>query len=260
MPFATDVRLRSFESPLFTIGTLVTDIQEYAEMQASFRSCGFTDDTELLYVDNTGVEQTDAFAGLNQLLAAARGKYVILCHQDIICKAPKSKLLECIADIEQLDSNWAVLGNAGGIHIKSYSKFFINGKNELEQINPVPAKVQTLDENFLILRKSANMGFSVDLSGFHFYGADICLQAAFRGLNCYTIPFLVMHKSFGNQDHRFEAARQRFINKYSQILKSKAIQTTCARFVISGQTLQKHLGNTRLGAFFVKEYYKRKRK
>jgi hypothetical protein len=244
----------------FTIGTLVTNMEEYREMVDSFKACGFDEGTEYLYIDNTGIVQTDAFTGLNQLLSEAKGHFVILCHQDVVCKDSKAKLLQCIADIEKKDLLWAVLGNAGGIAVKHYSKYFINGKDELEHITPVPARVQTLDENFLLIRKAANIGFSVDLSGFHFYGADLCLQAAFKGLHCYTIPFLVKHKSFGNQDHRFEAARLRFIQKYSRLLKSKAIQTTCARFVISGQRWQKHLGNTRLGAFFVKEYYKRKRK
>ena len=47
----------------------------------------------------------------------------------------------------------------------------------------------SLDENFIVVRGDARIGFSNDLSGYHFYGADICLNAAVAGWNAYVIDF-----------------------------------------------------------------------
>lgn len=264
MPALAPVAIRPTDAAAdetrFSICTLVTNENEYQRMFQSFLQAGFDDQTEYLYIDNSQAQsQTDAYTGLNQLIAKSKGTYIILCHQDVICKDTAAHLKACIETIDKIDPQWAVLGNAGGISIKKYSKYFINGKSELEHIPPVPAKVQTLDENFLVLKKSANLGFSCDLAGFHFYGADICLQAAFRGYKCYTIPFLVQHMSFGNMDNRYFQAQKAFIKKYNLLLKSKAIQTTCSRFVVSGQAWKGKLANSKMGRFFIKEYHKRKR-
>ena len=45
----------------------------------------------------------------------------------------------------------------------------------------LPARVATLDELLLIVRRDAGLRFDPDL-GFHLYGADICLQASEQGL------------------------------------------------------------------------------
>ena len=54
-------------------------------MVESFRTAGFTaGDTEFLYVDNSDQNALDAFAAYNLFLRVAKGRYIILCHQDII--------------------------------------------------------------------------------------------------------------------------------------------------------------------------------
>ncbi len=71
----------------FSICTLVTRLPQYQEMRESFIGAGFTTDTcEYLYADNTTQTTFDAYTGLNRFLREAKGKYIILCHQDILLK------------------------------------------------------------------------------------------------------------------------------------------------------------------------------
>ena len=53
----------------------------------------------------------------------------------------------------------------------------------------LPAKVHTLDENFIVVRRAANLSLSHDLDGFHLYGTDLCLIADVLGGNRYVIDF-----------------------------------------------------------------------
>ena len=63
--------------------------------------------------------------------------------------------------------------------------------------NPLskPTCVQTLDEIVLIVRKSSGLRFDEALGGYHFYGADICMQASERGMRSYAIPAFCVHNT-----------------------------------------------------------------
>ena len=102
---------------IYSIGTLVSDLTQYQAMRASFERHGFdSEDCEYLQIDNTKTNQKDAYAGLNQLLSEARGRYVILCHQDVrMIDDGREELDAQLARLEQIDPNWAVAGNAGGV-------------------------------------------------------------------------------------------------------------------------------------------------
>ena len=100
---------------LFSICTLVTDKIEYKKMLNSFINAGFTKkNCEYLYIDNTLNNKYDAYQGLNTFLNLSVGRYIILCHQDILIKYNnKNDLLSRIKELEIIDPNWGVLGNAG---------------------------------------------------------------------------------------------------------------------------------------------------
>jgi hypothetical protein len=60
----------------------------------------------------------------------------------------------------------------------------------------LPARVATLDELLLVVRRDWPLRFDPAL-GFHLYGADICLQAAERGLAVVALGALCHHNSRG---------------------------------------------------------------
>ena len=95
-----------------------------------------------------------------------------------------------------------------------------------------PAPVQTLDEIVLILRKSTGLRFDEGLPHFHFYGADICMSAAARGLNSYAISGFCIHntqQSFILPPEFYQGYRY-LKRKWKDFLP---IQTTCVRMTRS---------------------------
>jgi hypothetical protein len=123
-------------------------------MIASFKNAGFNDDTtEFIYVDNSDGNSDDGFSGLNKFLNLATGKYIIICHQDILLKYDNiDVLIHCIAELDTLDPNWAILGNAGfnGL-IEKYCRIS-DPWGDNTKIGQLPAKVKSLDENFYSLK------------------------------------------------------------------------------------------------------------
>ena len=87
----------------YSIATLVNDLDQYEAMLTSLRSGGFGGgDCEYLYIDNTTINQACAYSGLNALLNEARGRYVMLCHQDIRLLTDTRSDLD--ARLEELES------------------------------------------------------------------------------------------------------------------------------------------------------------
>jgi hypothetical protein len=188
-------------------------------------------------VDNSQGNKYDAYAGLNKLMAAASGQYLILSHQDVeLNYDTEAGLNRRISEMDQLDPQWAVLGNAGYADLKRQYKR-ISHLHETLNLGPFPHPVTSLDENFMLLKKEAGLLFSPDLSGFHLYGTDICLAAQQKGYSCYVIDFHLLHKSTGNLNESFFAARQAFIRKYSASLSPRYIRTPCTIMFISGSPL-----------------------
>jgi len=187
----------------FSICTLVNDINMYKSMIQSFINAGFNKDIcEYLYIDNTLSNTADAYKGINFLLSSAKGNYIIICHQDIILKYDSIKKLEdCIFEIEHIDPKWALLGNAGGISLCKRAVRITDPHGADRRTSKFPVKVQSLDENFILIRKSANLKASEEINGFHLYGLDLCLQASLKGYSAYVIDFHLEHLSPGKVDN-----------------------------------------------------------
>ena len=209
----------------YTIGTLVTNWDEYDKMKDSFIKNGFTEDCEFITVDNTKENTKDAFSGNNWILNNANGEYVILCHQDVRVKYDSRKTLD--NRIESLPSDWGLAGNAGGITFGVRALRITDPYGFDQKVGgPFPRKVQTLDGNFIIVRKDARLGFSRDLSGFHFYDADICMHCEQMGYGIYVIDFHLQHLGQGTIDSVFEQNKVSFQKKWSKFLRGKIIQLT----------------------------------
>ncbi|MET1112723.1 MAG: hypothetical protein ABWX67_14480 [Allosphingosinicella sp.] len=236
----------------FSICSLVTDHDEYAEMVASFRERGFGgDDCEFLYLDNSEGNNFDAFAGYNLFLTRASGDFVILCHQDILLlEQGRAALEQRLAELDRLDPAWALCGNAGGVDGGALAIRISDPHGADQSTGTFPARALALDENFIVARRDANLALSHDLGGFHLYGTDLCIVADMLGRTAYVIDFHLRHKSAGKTDAGFYAARRAAIAKYRRAFRSRWIRTTCTSFLVSGTPLLGRALSTRLGRLF----------
>lgn len=232
------------DNPRISIATLVSDRTHYDAMRASFEAGGFDPaDCEYLFVDNTGPEQTEAYGGLNGMLNAARAPIVVLCHQDVRLLSDGREALEArLAELARLDPDWALAGNAGGVAPGRLALRISDPHGKNQRVGTLPAKVVSLDENFIVVRREARIGFSRDLKGFHFYGADICLQAAQAGYCAYVVDFHLQHLSGGKKGADFAAAEAAFRAKWSRALTPRWVQTTCSLVHLSGGPIGGLLG------------------
>ncbi len=222
-------------TPRYSVCTLVTNLEQYASMRASFAAHGFDgSNSEFLYLDNRGPDQTGAYRGLNALLHAARGRYVVLCHQDVeLIGDGADELGRCLAELDNRDPHWALAGNAGGQGPGGLVMRISDPHGTDRRIGDLPARVKSLDENFIVVKRSARVGCSVDLDGYHFYGADLCLNADMAGHSAWVIDFHLKHLSGGRKCADFFVAEAAFRTKWSRALRPRWIQTTCALLRLS---------------------------
>jgi hypothetical protein len=234
--------------PRFSIGTLVTRRDEYAEMVESFVSHGFTPaDCEYLYLDNSESNRFDAFRGYNLFLSEARGDFIILCHQDILLlEDGRAELEQRLHELTAHDPEWALCGNAGSVAFARPLAIRISDPNGENQSNgPFPARVMALDENFIVVRREANLALSHDLSGFHFYGADLCIVADFLGRSAWVIDFHLRHKSAGKVAVlSFFRQRKDVACKYQRAYRSRWMMTAVTCFFLSGSPIVSRLMNS----------------
>ena len=148
------------------------------------------------------VQRGAASAGeaYNRGIAATKANVMIFLHQDIYL--PAGWMARAQAALEWLDRhnpNWGVAG-LFGTRSDGTGEGWIYSTG-LQRVLGGPfdggREVQTLDEVLLILRRSSGLQFDEKLPGFHMYGADICLQAAERGLKCYAIGACCVHNTNG---------------------------------------------------------------
>lgn len=219
----------------FSICTLVTDRAQYSVMLKSFVDHGFTPyDCEFLYIDNTVNNSFDAFEGYNLFLLEAKGRIVILCHQDVeLLEDNRTTLERRIAELELIDQNWALCGNAGGTRSGRLAARISDPHGADRSVGELPAQVFALDENFIAVRRSANLALSHDLKGFHHYGADLCIVADILGFSAWVIDFHLLHKSAGSTGGHFADSLPLVTKKWRRALRSRWVTTTCASYFVS---------------------------
>lgn len=242
----------------FSICTLVSKPDEYQEMVNSFLTAGFDPEfCEYLCIDNSKTNVFGAFSGLNRFLREAKGKYIILCHQDILLHDHRINDLELrIREMDDIDPHWAILANAGGINLKHLAMHLTQNSGNILFEKHLPLKAHSVDENFILVKNEANLSLSNDLEGFHLYGTDICLIAETLGFNTYIIDFNLTHKSDGNVDHSFYKLRTELMKKYRRAFRGRFMSTTITRMYLSGNSLGFYLFNSALIMFLVRQYYK----
>ncbi|WP_316977567.1 glycosyltransferase family protein [Shumkonia mesophila] len=250
---AVDAARRSQEGRIrYSICTLVNKEAEYDAMVRSFMANGFREpDCEFLYLDNTTTNRFDGFSGCNLFLNSARGDYVILCHQDVqLLEDGIERLNGIIAELDRAHPDWGLFGNAGAradgtLAIRISDPFSVSPERGTDW-GPFPAEVQSLDENFIVVKRAANLAVSGDLGGFHLFGTDLCLNARSLGYRAFVVNFLLRHKSPGNVNADFRRIEKALIDKYANAWKPRWVTTTCTLVFLSGWRWLNRIGNSRV--------------
>lgn len=244
------------DDKLFSVCTLVTDLKEYSQMRDSFYAAGFNEkNSEFIYIDNSEHNKYDGYSGVNRFLEVAQGKYIIICHQDVLLKFDGIDILnQRINEIEKLDPSWGLLGNAGYKDFNRVALKITDPYGDSRNYGPFPSKVVSLDENFIIAKKSANLAISHDMSGFHLYGTDMCILASILGYSAYVIDFHLYHKSGGTCGSNFYGVKKNLIEKYRRALSAKYVRTPCTNLFLSNCRFLNYLLNKKIMYSLKKRY------
>lgn len=138
----------------------------------------------------------------NSGLAEARNEIVVFAHQDVYLPDTwVADLQHALHTLEANHSRWGVLGCFGvtrDLPRQPHGHCYSTGlRNMLGKPFSTPVPAGSLDELLLVVRRSSHLSFDEQLSGFHLYGTDICLEASLRGMNSYIIPAFCVHNSNG---------------------------------------------------------------
>lgn len=220
--------------PDFTICTLVRSQEKYDRLLQSFCAVGFgPGNSEFLAADNRDANRFDGYTWQSALLTRARGRFVVFCHDDIeLLEAGRINLLAALKDLDRTAPDWLLAGVAGGRyrpdkHHRRFLRMRISDPWGTDRVmGSVPGRVETLDECFILMRRSRPVLPSYDLSGFHFYGPDLCLQAELQGGSAWAIDFHLRHHGQGTKDDSFAECRDRFIAKYARIFPGRSLHCT----------------------------------
>lgn len=233
----------------FSLCTIANNLKEYEDMKKSFELCGFDSDCEYLLADNSDGNLFDAYEAIRIFLRESRAKYILIIHQDVRCLDRREDLLNCLKSLSNFDPNWAVCGNAGSMGYHG-DAMYLDNNGVISKSRNLPARVNSLDENFLIIKASADLTLSKKFSSFHLYGTELCLVADFLGYNCYVVPFMVKHLSDGNKKELLKYVNE-FVNDYGDKFRSRYIQTTCTKFYLSNSPTKNKIYNSSIVFFFV---------
>ena len=241
-PQPTYVQNRDESDLVFSVCTLVRDQAQYDRLLASFAAHGFTaQNAEFLAADNRDGNQFDGFNWHKHMLPRCRGRYVVFCHEDVeLVDCGFDDLVARIEGLEASDPQWLVAGVAGSpwrplnhsvtgqaLHISD-----VFGANR--RLGQVPARVESLDECFIVMRRLKPVMNSYDLSGFHYYGADLCLQAELLGGRSYAIDFHLLHKGKAQADETFAQIRNAFRQKYRRYFPGRIFHCVTGRVAFGG--------------------------
>ena len=226
----------------------MTRPEQYARMLRSYSEAGFGADCEFLRIDNSRGNIYDAFASYNAFLTEAQGEYVILTHQDVeLSFNDRNDLAERLRRLTELDPHWGACGNAGGVAFGELAMRISDPHGADRTVGDLPQRVFTLDENFIVVRRSANLCLSRDLSGYHMYGPDLCVMADVQGHHCYVIDFHLRHLSGGTVDAGFQTVADAFERKYARAFRSRWVQSTATEVFLSSATLLRVAANSAVG-------------
>lgn len=171
-----------------------------------------------------------AASAYNDAMERAEHDPVVFVHQDVyLPEGWTSKLERALDFLKRHDPNWGVIGCFGVTGAEEeQGHVFTTGWGLVGSPFYAPMRVRTLDEMVLIVRKGSGLRFSEYLPHFHFYGADICLEAQARRMRCYAIPAFCIHNT-----EQILVLPEAFYNCYRLFRKRRLsqlpVRTSCIR-------------------------------
>jgi len=197
--------------PIFSVITCISEPDIYQEcLLDSIDRCRGNFDVEIIPVLNDSGLYSASLA-LNLGIKVARSDNLVIAHQDITLVEDWFAIAE--ETLGKLDKDWGILGAAG-----------IDLNRERRDIGPwggavlldtvavgsvwhtddvdsepywdglkSPTRVHCVDECLFILNKKTGLRFDTMFNGFHFYGADMCLQARAAGFGVYAADLPIIH-------------------------------------------------------------------
>lgn len=233
----------------FTFVTLVASQDRYDRMLRSALARGFTPDkAEFLALDNRHGNRFDGFDAMRRALTDANGQYIVFTHDDVeFLHDGAPELKARLAELTEMDPGWVLAGNAGGVAYrrgKPHLALHIDDPHDVGLRVTTPEQVESLDENFFVMRRDRPVVNSYDLAGFHFYAGDLCRLSEIMGGRNYVIPFLLRHHSGGAINASYASCRQRFERKYRRYFIGRSLQTTVTEFRFGLAGLREGWGET----------------
>ncbi len=204
---------------LFSVCTLVVSDDNYERLLRSFEEKGFVaENTEFVALDNRGQNRFDGYSAWRRILPDLRGKYVVFVHDDVeLVDSGAAELISVLEQLEGHDPLWAIAGCSGWSKDgKVLLRYLEDPHGETRNLDQ-PRLAQSLDECFVIVPRARVVFPSLDLSGFHMFASDMCLQAHMAGGHAYVVPFFLKHHSAGSPSAEYEECRQAFRQKYETV-------------------------------------------
>jgi GT2 family glycosyltransferase len=196
----------------FSILICATDKKQVKVLLESIKS---REEYEFIFVNNRSNYFWSSEA-LNQLTRVSEGEIMFWMHQDVTFDAYEP--FATITDIvTKLGGEFGILGPAG---------IQVGGKGSIRGVDFSSLKYtfdflrcQTLDEFCLIGNRKNKMMFGEYLDHFHFYGADICMQAADKGLSNYVIKLPITHHSGGDTNLKKRGGYEAYLKQGRKFYK-----------------------------------------
>ncbi len=195
--------------PTIAFLSLVNDRAQFEACQASLRAIARPFPEWLMVEPNR--HGWNAAQGLNQGIEQLAAEWIVTVHQDVLFPADFWTRLQ--ASLAQLPPSVALAGIVGCEGSGRFRGHIVDPNGHCYWPS-LPHPVLTLDEVLIAVRKSSGLRFSADVPGFHCYGADICFEAASRGLGTMAIDAPLLHLSTGKLDAAYERASQWLLAKW----------------------------------------------
>lgn len=143
-------------------------------------------------------------AALNAGLARAANDLIVVAHEDVYLPPLwEGMFRRSVRQLERRDPEWGVVGCAGVRRRFGLLRVRRRGLGHSRdpggswgQPFDEPEPIDTLDEFLIAFRRRRGLRFDEQQPNYHFYAADLCLQAAARGWRSYAIEAFCYHNSY----------------------------------------------------------------